>query len=235
MFGATITTTNKEMVKEKKDEKEVKDVGKAFGRCNKHDKKLQFLCLDDNDMICSGCVSSKHFGHKIANSDYMANKEAPIVVEHTKRLNYVWTTMKGLAKAHHEFTDQEKVIHQLFHNLHEALTLEEHKLIKPLTTNIEATEATLEKAIKEVNSLLLLVGLPNQSDTNSCWWESFIHQESEVKEDEDKVKIVVDEKEATESLEEDDSEEIPKWRKLIECIKIQMNQRFGSICSNIIL
>ncbi|GAM19414.1 hypothetical protein SAMD00019534_025890, partial [Acytostelium subglobosum LB1] len=148
------------------DNKHVNTDEQMVDKCPQHNKKLKFLCTNDRTLICSDCVTTEHFAHKFVNAASLLNKATPIVAEHRDRLHALWRMLKDLGEVHESLVDNESRVQQVFHELHAMLTIEEHKLKKPFVSKRQEAESTIENIIKEVNSILVLIGGVNNPANN---------------------------------------------------------------------
>ncbi|GAM25943.1 hypothetical protein SAMD00019534_091180 [Acytostelium subglobosum LB1] len=95
---------------------------------------------------------SNHFGHVHYHVDEL--KSEFFQPENLKKhMEQLWTSLKPLYTQRQAFLDNEDRIGQVFHELHQQLALEEHKLRKPIVKEREKVDSAIESIISEIQSI----------------------------------------------------------------------------------
>ncbi|GAM19147.1 hypothetical protein SAMD00019534_023220 [Acytostelium subglobosum LB1] len=84
-----------------------------------------------------------------------------------KRLQSLWTAVQKQATTYKSLSDTRKLVHDYFKELHELLVVEEHKLVSPVTQQMDEAQVSINNMVDEIGDISELFNLSTQVNNNN--------------------------------------------------------------------
>ncbi|GAM19149.1 hypothetical protein SAMD00019534_023240, partial [Acytostelium subglobosum LB1] len=126
------------------------------------------LCIDCKQLVCSSCAVIDHKKHDLDCVDVIKEliNEKKCNDMFDKRLQLLWTSVQEQAATYKSLNDTRKQINDHFKELHEFLIIEEHKLVSPITQQINETQSSIDNIIDEIRDISALFNLSTNANSN---------------------------------------------------------------------